>query len=468
MNHRDARITGLRHGLGGTRTTRPSSRPVVLSLLRSRGRWSVMSVAVALAALLATSCGGPGSSSSGNYPVSFVSTSAFSGPAAYEGQVVGGVLKAAQAYLNSAGGILGHKVAVQFVDTKSDPADAVPVTEKMLATTSHVMEDDQLGTTDAPALAPILNKAAVPMWAAAGNSIYDHNTMPYFWRGVTPDAANGVAMALYIKKYLHLGTIATVFGADSSSQGDLPGVLAGARALGLKVVNQTNLTPTQPSYASQVAAVLAHHPQAIVTEADPTTSSTFWGEFSQQTSQNIPIIATAGTEGAGWDASVNKAMGSSRFTQEVKRVVVANPAPTPAGTLFAHWVTTKSGDSQSIIKTYLLSSYGEYDWDGIIIAALAAVAAHSVSPADFNKYISQVADPGSGKTVVYSFTQGEKLLKEGKHIQYVGASGTFHFDKYHNSFANQIVQDYSGGAWHAVGIVIPESEISGYKVPNVA
>jgi FMN-dependent NADH-azoreductase len=161
-------------------------------------------------------------------------------------------------------------------------------------------------------------------------------------------------------------------------------------------------------------------------------------------------------------------MGPSRFTREVKRVVVANPAPTPAGTLFTHWVTTKSGDSQSIIKTYLLSSFGQYDWDGVIVAALAAVAAHSVSPTVFNKYIAQVANPGPGKTVVYSFTQGEKLLKEGKHIQYVGASGTFHFDKYHNSFSNQIVQEYSGGAWHAVGVSIPESEISAYKVPNVA
>jgi len=136
--------------------------------------------------------------------------------------------------------------------------------------------------------------------------------------------------------------------------------------------------------------------------------------------------------------------------------------------LFTHWVTTKSGASQSIIKTYLLSSFGQYDWDGVMVAALAAVAAHSVSPAVFNKYIPQVADPGPGKTVVYTFTQGEKLLKEGKHIQYVGAGGTFHFDKYHNSFAPQIVQDYSGGAWHSLGVSIPESEISGYKVPNVA
>jgi hypothetical protein len=116
----------------------------------------------------------------------------------------------------------------------------------------------------------------------------------------------------------------------------------------------------------------------------------------------------------------------------------------------------------------LLSSFGEYDWDGIMLAALAAVAAHSVSPPVFDKYIAQVADPGPAKTVVYSFTQGEKLLKEGKQIQYVGASGTFHFNNSHNSFAGQIVQNYSGGKWNAVGVTIPESVISTYKVQNVA
>ncbi|MHB1987985.1 MAG: ABC transporter substrate-binding protein [Acidimicrobiales bacterium] len=427
-------------------------------------------VAIVVVGVVAAGCSSASSSGSnggGSYQVTFASTTAFSGPSAFEGQVVGGVLKAAQAYLNSLGGILGHKVAVQYVDTKNDPADAVPATEKLLGTTSHIMMDVQLGTTDAPALAPIVNQAKIPIWASAGNSIYDQTHMKYFWRAVTPDAANGIAMALYIKNDLHLSRVATVFGTDSGSQGDLPGVLAGAKALGLNIVGQTNLTPAQPSYASQVAQVLGENPQVIVTEADPVTSATFWGEFTQQTSKDIPVIATAGTEGAGWTGVVSKDMGQARFTKEVRRVAIASPAPTPAGTLFAHWANTHSGDSQSIIKNYLLSSFGEYDWDGIMLAALAAVAAHSTSGAVFNSYIPQIADPGPGKTVVYSFAAGEKLLKEHKKIQYVGASGTFHFNRYHNSFTNQIAEYHSHGVWHTL-LVIPQSVIAKYKVGNVA
>lgn len=402
-----------------------------------------------------------------SYDVTFASTTAFSGPSAFQGTVVGGVLKAAQAYLDSVGGILGHQVGIKFVDTKGDPADGVPATEKLLSTTSHLMMDVQLGTTDAPPIVPILNRAQVPIWASAGNSIYDHNQLQYFWRAVTPDAANGIAMSLYIKKTLHLSRVAIVFGTTSGAQGDLPGVLAGTSALKLHIVNQTKLTPAQPSYQSQVASLLGASPQVIVTEADPVTSATFWGEFAQQTSKNIPIIATAGTEGAGWTAPVEKDMGPARFSKEVRRVVIANPKSTPAGTLFAKWVTAHSGATQTVLNNYLLSSFGEYDWDGIMIGALAAVRAGSTSPAAFNKYIPAVSDPGPGKTVVYSFAEGEKLLKQHKAIQYVGASGSFHFNRYHNSFTNQIAQGYAGGGWHTL-TVIPQTEISSYKVKNVA
>jgi branched-chain amino acid transport system substrate-binding protein len=431
-------------------------------------RWGAMVAAASgCLALIASGWTAP-AGASGGFSVTFASTTAFSGPSSFQGTVVGGVLKAAQAYLDSVGGILGHKVAIKFVDTKGDPADAVPATEKFVSTTSHVMLDDQLGTTDAPALVPIVNRAKIPIWASAGNSIYDHQTKyHYFWRAVTPDAANGVAIALYIKKTLHLSHVGVVFGSTSGAQGDLPGVLAGARALKLKVVNQTRLTPAQPSYQSQVAALLAANPQVIVTEADPVTSATFWGEFAQQTSKDIPIIATAGTEGAGWTAPVSKDMGTSRFSKEVRRVVIASPKPTPAGKLFATWATKDSGATKTVLDNYLLSSFGEYDWDGIMIAALAAVDAGSTTPSVWNTDIAKVANPGKGKTVVYSFAQGEKLLKEHKQIEYVGASGPFDFNRYHNSTTYQVAQKYSNGSWHRTTF-IPAAEIARYKVPNVA
>jgi len=428
-------------------------------------RWGAAAAAAGSIALLATVLSAP-AGATGGYQVTFASTTAFSGPSSFQGTVVGGVLKAAQAYLDSVGGILGHKVAIKFVDTKGDPADAVPATEKFVSTTSHVMLDDQLGTTDAPALVPIVNRAKIPIWASAGNSIYDHQTKyPYFWRAVTPDAANGVAIALYMKKTLHVSRVAVVFGSTSGAQGDLPGVLAGAHAMKLDVVGQTKLTPAQPSYQTQVAALLAENPQVIVTEADPVTSATFWGEFAQQTTKNIPVIATAGTEGAGWTAPVSKDMGATRFSKEVRRVVIATPNPTPATRLFTKWAKKDSGATKTVLDNYILSSFGEYDWDGIMIAALAAEDAGSTTPVKWNKDIPKVANPGNGKKVVYTFAQGRKLLKEHKKIQFIGSGGSFNFNRYHNSTTYQVVQTYKNGGWHTSS-KIPANEIAAVNVSS--
>jgi hypothetical protein len=49
----------------------------------------------------------------------------------------------------------------------------------------------------------------------------------------------------------------------------------------------------------------------------------------------------------------------------------------------------------------------------------------------------EVTNPGSGKTVVYTFPQGKAALEAGKKIQYIGVTGVINFDQYHNSFGDQ-------------------------------
>jgi hypothetical protein len=71
-------------------------------------------------------------------------------------------------------------------------------------------------------------------------------------------------------------------------------------------------------------------------------------------------------------------------------------------------------------------------YDGEIIEALAIEEAGSSVGTKVNLAIPKVTEPGG--TVVYSFAQGKKDILAGKKITYVGASGTFYFNKYHNIF----------------------------------
>ena len=70
--------------------------------------------------------------------------------------------------------------------------------------------------------------------------------------------------------------------------------------------------------------------------------------------------------------------------------------------------------------------------------------------------------PGKGKTKVYSFLSGEKLLKQGKPIQYVGVSGPLVFNKWHNIYGNQVAVRFPSASLVSQVIegVIPASQLS--------
>src|SRR3982074_1273359 len=60
------------------------------------------------------------------------------GDADFGPEMMGGCVPAVR-LINAAGGVLGHTVKCVAVDTRGDPADAVPAATKMLATTSNLV-----------------------------------------------------------------------------------------------------------------------------------------------------------------------------------------------------------------------------------------------------------------------------------------------------------------------------------------
>jgi len=372
-------------------------------------------------------------------PITIGVISPFSGGEAFIGQLNNAQTYPSVSLINKAGGILGHQIVIKDVDTKNDPADALPATEQFLATNSNVLMVMAPQTTEAPTLAPVFNRDKIIMWSGAGEASFDHSTMPYFWRGLYSDPANGMAMAMWAKRE-GWTRIATVFGSDGGSQGDLPGVLQGLKKVpGMKLVTSLNVTPDQPSYKAQVARLLNSKPQAIFTEEDPTTGATFFGELQQQegASQHIRVIVTATGGESSWTGPVEAAMGKSNFLRAFSAVSFQAPAPNPATKLFDSALLSQASNVPN--PSQFLGFPGvKIGFDGLTTIALAAVEANSINPTVVDKYVMDVANPGKGKQTVYSFAEGVKLIHEGKKIRYVGSSGGFIFDKYHNSSGNQV------------------------------
>jgi len=81
---------------------------------------------------------------------------------------------AAAKSIMDAGGILGHTtVECPQVDSRGDPADAVPAAQKMLATTNNLMEVIGPSSDEASATVPIFDAAQKPMFVDTGQPTFD-------------------------------------------------------------------------------------------------------------------------------------------------------------------------------------------------------------------------------------------------------------------------------------------------------
>ena len=89
--------------------------------------------------------------------------------------------------------------------------------------------------------------------------------------------------------------------------------------------------------------------------------------------------------------------------------------------------------------------YSEGGYDGVIIDALAMLAAGTTDPSVWNGDIMKVVTNSSGATVVNTFADGKAALAAGKTINYEGATGGFGFDQWHNSSTGFEVLGYAAG-----------------------
>src|ERR1700712_4483615 len=142
----------------------------------------------ALLGLAVAGCGGAGGAGSSLGVGAFNPFSG--GDAAFGPEMMGGCVPAAT-LVNQAGGILGHKINCQAVDTRGDPADAVPAASKMLATTTNLVGILGPSADEAQATVPVINAAPVPMFADTGEAAFDRSKYPFFYRLTPADDVKG-------------------------------------------------------------------------------------------------------------------------------------------------------------------------------------------------------------------------------------------------------------------------------------
>jgi branched-chain amino acid transport system substrate-binding protein len=402
-----------------------------------------------LALLMVTACGGTSTTTGGGLGTGdllvgvmapFTNIDASLGPAYYAACL------AAAPSINNNGGVGGRQVKCQQFDTRGEPADAVPAANSMIAGNSNLMAVIGCTSDEAAAVAPIINRAKIPMFCMTGQTEFNkpNPPLPYFHRLVPADIYDAYAMvgyALYGPNHPAYQKAALVFGNDIGSQAFVsPATNAFTKLGGTIAINQP-ITLGASSYRTEVQAMLNTHPDVIFTEALG-SAGTYLGEVKTLNGgQMIPFIGTSATIDPVWFKQVSDAIGVDNL---VKYYGGVDLGYTFSGPAYTEFITNLNAAASTFADAPKYKQRGStlHLYDGIIMTALAMVATNSNDPTVYNPKIKEIANGVSGATVVNTYKDGVAALKAGKSIRFVGAGGENTFDQYNNSQSGYILVNY--------------------------
>jgi branched-chain amino acid transport system substrate-binding protein len=440
--------------------TRPASR-------RTRRVLALAAIpAAALAALTACSSGSTSSAPAGGAsvtgtgpatgsPLTVADVAPFSGADASLGPTYLASCYAATAAINANGGVQGHTLTCKSVDTRGDPADAVPAVNQMFASTSSLALVIGCTSDEAASVAPIINAHKMAMFCMTGQSEFDSVHFPYFYRLVPPDLEESYA-DVAIAQQLGYKRIALAFGNDIGSQTFIQPAIAALKKAGITLATNQALDLTATTFRSEAEAIVASHPDAIMTEALGSADPTLFQEIQQLNGGKvIPIIGTSAAISPAFFKAAAAAVGASAFVSNFHADNLVTETSGPAYQAFSAALLAQQGKvpgATGNFSTYLSAPGGVHLYDGINLAALAMIMSKSTQPSVYGADIIAIGNGRPGATVCYSFATCAALLKSGKAIRYEGPGGPTNFDSFHDSTGIFQVDTYSAsGAVNVTG-----------------
>jgi branched-chain amino acid transport system substrate-binding protein len=415
----------------------------------------VLAAAVLAAGLAACSSSSGGSAASGGTPgspsgskLTIADVAPFSGADAALGPTYLASCYGATAAINKAGGVLGHTLTCKSVDTRGDPADAVPAVNQMFASTPSLALVIGCTSDEAASVVPIINAHKMAMFCMTGQSEFDHVHYPYFYRLVPPDLEESYAMVA-IAKQLHYQRIALAFGNDIGSQTFIQPAVSALKRAGITLTTNQTLDLKANTFRTEAEAIIQSHPQAIMTEALGAADPTLFAEIKQLNGGHvIPIIGTSAAISPAFFKSAAAAEGAKTFAGSFHADNLVVESSGPAFAAFRSALLSQQGKvpgATGNFATYLSAPGGVHLYDGINLAALAMIMSKSTSPGTYGPDIIKIGDGVPGATLCYSFAACASALKAGKQIRYEGPGGPTSFDSYHDSTGIFQVDTYSPG-----------------------
>jgi branched-chain amino acid transport system substrate-binding protein len=459
--------TGMLASDGSTTTLGVRPRPTTGARRVSR---PVKLLAVALVAgLAATACSsGSGNSSAGSSSggsITIADVAPFTGADAALGPIYyASCLGAAQA-IKDAGGVLGKRVNCKAVDTRGDPADAVPAARQMFASTNDLGLVIGLTSDEAASVVPIINSNKMVMFGMTGESEFDSTHFDYFYRLVAPDMAESYALVA-IAQQKGYKKVALAFGNDIGSQTFVKPAISALGKAGISVADNETLDLKASTFRTEASKIVASHPDAIFIEALGPASASFLSEVKQLNGgKSIPIVATSACIDPSWFKAVSAAIGAKDLAANFVADNTAIETTGPAYQTFKQSLLSQKSKVSNTgnFETYLTAPGAVHLYDGINLAALAMVAAKSTKPKTYRPFVESIGNGTPGAVEVHSFAEGVAALKAGKAVHYVGPGGPTNFDSFHDSTGLFEIDSYDANGNVSVVGKLSAAQIRAYS-----
>ncbi len=327
------------------------------------------------------------------------------------------MIVAAIAEVNALGGAGGRKLELFTEDTQTQPEAAVLAAKKLIEVNKvqAVLGTWSSGVT--LAVMPLtLNAGLIEMNTSGAPDISVKDDKDLVWRYQATNDRFGAAFAEICRKRGWKRPATMAFN-NASGLGNTNGFKKAWEAKGGQVVAHVTYEPKRSTYKSELQQVMNAKPDVIVTGSYLPDTTIILREWYQAGGTNKWIIP-------GWAANdkLIDALGKEVCEGIISVDTVSNEKAPSFARYDAEYKKAAGQPGTSNV-------YAAMTWDMAIVLALAMEAAGpNATVAQINAKIRDVAN-APGETV-FTFEQGRNLLKQGKKINYEGASSRLEFDQF--------------------------------------
>lgn len=243
-----------------------------------------------------------------------------------------------------------------------------------------------------------------------------------FWfRTAPPDTFQGRALA-ELARAQGFKTVSVLAINDDYGNGLLNSFMPAFESLGGRVVNKakpTRYSPTSSTFEAEVQAAFQGNPDAVLLIAFPETGSLILKTAYEQgiLNQQTKLLVTEGLRQPG----IAEQVGKSTNGDYIAAGMIGTAPTTGGGPAFASFRDRYKAAFNREPGLFVANT-----WDATALLVLAAEAAKSPTGNLMKDQVRTVANP-PGEAVT-NVCQALKLIREGKDINYQGASSTLDLD----------------------------------------